>query len=327
MNKILVTGGAGFIGSNLVKTLVQKSNYVIVVDNFSQGRLENLTSLKNKKNLKIVKADILDTEKMLKASKGVDVVFHLAVQCLRVSLQNPLFVERVNASGTLSMLWSAYKNKVKKFVYCSTSEVYGSATYTPMDENHPLKPTTVYGASKLSGEIYTQCFGQNFGLKSVIVRPFNTYGYNEHMAGMYGEVIPRFIVRAKNNLPLIVYGDGNQARDFTFVTDTVDGIIKVAAKDSLNGQVVNIACGEEISINRIAHIVIKLVGNKVKILHQSVRPHDVRRHFADISRARKLLRFTPKINIEKGIKLYLKYLEENKFDFKKALNDLPERNW
>src|SRR3990167_2144617 len=164
------------------------------------------------------------------------------------------------------MLWSAYKNKVKKFVYCSTSEVYGSATYTPMDENHPLKPTTVYG-------------------------------------------------------------DGNQARDFTFVTDTVDGIIKVAAKDSLNGQVVNIACGEEISINRIAHIVIKLVGNKVKILHQSVRPHDVRRHFADISRARKLLRFTPKINIEKGIKLYLKYLEENKFDFKKALNDLPERNW
>lgn len=328
MTIVLVTGGAGFIGSNLVKALLEKKNHkVIVLDNFSVGRLKNLADLTNNKNLKIVKADILDTNEMLRITRGVDVIFHLAVMCLRVSLQNPAVVGRVNSSGTLSILWAAYKNKVKKFIYCSSSEVYGSANYIPMDENHPNAPTTVYGASKLSGEIYTKCFNENFGLSSVIVRPFNTYGYNEHMKGIYGEVIPRFIIRVKNNLPPIIYGDGNQTRDFTFVTDTVDGIIRAADESKLNGHAVNIAYGQEISINQIAHIVIKLLRSKTGAIHRSFRPHDVRRHFADTTVAKRILNFKPKIDIEKGIWLYIKHLEENKVNFKKALNDLPEKNW
>lgn len=328
MTTILVTGGAGFIGSNLVKALLEKKNYkVIVLDNFSVGRLKNLAEVTNQKNLKIVKADILDTDKMLRLTRGIDVIFHLAVMCLRVSLQNPIVVDRVNSSGTLSTLWAAYKNKVKKFVYCSSSEVYGSANYIPMDEDHPLAPTTVYGASKLTGEIYTKCFGKNFQIPSVIVRPFNTYGYNEHMKGIYGEVIPRFIIRVKNNLPPIIYGDGNQTRDFTFVADTVDGIIKAAGESKLNGQAVNIAYGREISINQIAQIVIKLLKSKIGVIHRNHRPNDVKRHFCDISKAKKYLNFKPKVDIEKGIWLYIKHLEKNKTNFIKALNDLPQKNW
>lgn len=327
MNKTLVTGGAGFIGSNLVKALLDKNKHVVIVDNFSQGLYENLASIKNNKKLEIVKADILDTEKMIKLTKGVDVIFHLAVQCLRVSLNDPLFVERINSGGTLSVLWAAHKNNVKKFVYCSSSEVYGSATLFPMKEDHPLKPTTVYGASKLSGELYTSCFGENFGIETVIVRPFNSYGYNEHIKGVYGEVIPRFVVRAIHNLPIIIYGDGNQTRDFTFVTDTVDGIIKAGYSGIKKNRIFNIAFGKEISIKNIAEVVIKKVGSRSKIIFQPPRPHDVRRHFADISQAKKNLGFRPKINIEKGTELYIKHLEKSKVNFKKVLDDIPERNW
>lgn len=327
MNKILVTGGAGFIGSNLVKALIENDNEVLVVDNFSQGKYENLESLKNNKNLKVVKADILNTNEMLKLTKGINVIFHLAVQCLRVSLQNPLLVDKVNSSGTLSVLWSAHKNNIQKFIYCSSSEVYGSAISASMNESHPLNPTTVYGASKLSGEIYTKCFNDNFGLKTVIVRPFNTYGYNEHAEGLYGEVIPRFVILAKNNLPITIFGNGEQTRDFTFVTDTVTGLIKASNEEGLIGQAVNIARGEEVSINHVADIVLKLTGSKSKIVHRQSRPHDVVKHYADVSKAKKLLNFKPGINIEEGIGLYIKSLEENKFNFKQALNDLPERNW
>lgn len=327
MKNILVTGGAGFIGSNLVQTLANKNNNVVVVDNFSQGSYENLASVRNKKNVSIVKADILDTKKIAQLSKGIDTIYHLAVQCLRVSLENPLYVERVNSEGTLSVLWAAYKNRVNRFVYCSSSEVYGTAKLTPMNENHSLKPTTVYGVSKLAGELYTSCFSENFGLKTVIVRPFNTYGYNEHVEGLYGEVIPRFVTLAKNNLSIVIFGDGKQTRDFTFVTDTVDGLIKAAQENNLTKGAINIAYGKEVSINDIARIVIKVTGSKSKIEHHLPRPHDVKRHFSDISRAKKLLAFEPRIDIETGIKLYIGHLEKTKFNFKKALNDLPEKNW
>lgn len=327
MKKILVTGGAGFIGSNLAKTLLERNNKVIIVDNFSQGSLKNLSPIKNSKNLKVIKADVLNSQEMTKASKGVDIIFHLAVQCLRVSLQDPLLVDRVNSSGTLVTLWSAHKNGVKKFIYCSSSEVYGSAAYCPMDEKHPLTPTTVYGTSKLSGELYTQCFNNNFKLKTVIVRPFNTYGYNEHSEGLYGEVIPRFVVLAKNNLPLSIFGNGSQTRDFTFVTDTVEGLIKASENEKVEGQAINIAKGEEVSIKKIAQIITKLTGSKSKIKYMPARPHDVKKHFSDNSKAKKILSFEPKIGIEQGIGLYINNLEKTKFDFKKALNNLPEKNW
>lgn len=325
--RIIVTGGAGFIGSNLVKSLISKNNHVIVIDNFSQGSINNLKEIKASKNLKIVNADILDESRMLQLTKNIDIIFHLAVQCLRVSLGNPFLVNEVNTTGTLNMLWVGYRNKVKKFLYCSSSEVYGTALSVPMNENHPLNPTTVYGASKLQGEIYAKCFNDNFGLPTVVVRPFNTYGYNEHFAGPYGEVIPRFIARVKNNLQPIIYGSGAQTRDFTFVSDTVDGLILAAGSEKLDGQVINIAYGEEVSINEIAKIIIELLGSKVSITYQPSRPKDVRRHYADISKAKKILKFHPKVNIKQGIKEYLEYLNTTGIDFKTVLKQIPERNW
>lgn len=324
--RIVITGGAGFIGSNLAKSLVLR-NKVIIVDNFSQGSRNNLKEIKANTNLKIVKADILDASKMIELTKNTDIIFHLAVQCLRVSLENPFLVNEVNATGTLNMLWAGYKNNVKKFLYCSSSEVYGTAINVPMNENHPLNPTTVYGASKLQGEIYAKCFNDNFGLPTVIVRPFNTYGYNEHFEGIYGEVIPRFIVRVKNNLSPIVFGSGTQTRDFTFVSDTVNGIILAASSERLNGQTINIAYGKEVSINKIAKIIIESLNSKTHVAFQSMRPKDVKRHYADISKAKKILHFQPKIDIKKGIKMYLEYLENTGVNFKAILNKIPERNW
>lgn len=324
---ILVTGGAGFIGSSLVRALLENKNKVIVVDNFSQGSLSNLEEVKQDKSLKIVKGDILDKSLMLKLTKKTDVIFHLAVQCLRISLTDPFLVHDVNVTGTLNLLWAGHKNKVKKFIYCSSSEVYGNALSTRMDENHPLKPTTVYGASKLQGEIYAKCFNDNFGLPTVIVRPFNTYGYREHFAGVCGEIIPRFIIRVKNNLPPLIYGSGNQTRDFTFVSDTVGGLILVAENDKFYGEAINIAYGEEVTINRVAKIIINLLNSKVSVIHTSVRPHDVQRHAADITKAKKMLKFKPKITIENGIRLYINYLEKSGINFKEALKEIPERNW
>lgn len=324
---VVVTGGAGFIPSNLVEGLLALDNHVIAIDNFSKGKMKNLAEAKKHKHFTLVKADIRNLSKMEKALHGVDVVFHLAVQGLRESLQDPLAVHEVNATGTLSVLQAAHKNNVKRFLYCSSSEAYGTAETVPMKETHPLKPTTVYGASKVVGEIYTTCFQNNFGLETIIVRPFNTYGYHSNFTGPYGEVIPRFVVRAMNNLPLLVFGNGEQTRDFTFVTDTVRGLIAAAGSDALVGDTINIARGKEVTVKRIAELVQKVTGKKVGVKHLEERPHDVARHYADVSKAKKMLSFTADIAIEEGIQKYVADLLARKTNFKALLAQMPDKNW
>ena len=230
--KILVTGGAGFIGSHLVDALAE-ANQVTVVDNLSSGKLENLKTLLEGSDTSFIKADVSDLGRMKELVKESDVIFHLAVQCLRLSLRDPYLVHEVNASGTLNMCQAALEAGVQRFIYVSSSEVYGTAKTVPMNEDHPLVPTTPYGASKLAGEAYARSYFLSFGLPVVVVRPFNTYGPREHLEGVYGEVIPRFVLRVMNNLPPIIFGDGLQTRDFTEVSDIVRGLISAGECDEM----------------------------------------------------------------------------------------------
>jgi len=326
--KILVTGGAGFIGSNLVDALVaQTRDDIVVLDDLSTGTRANLSRHEGSGRVEIVEGDIRDEARIREVMRKVDLVHHLAVQCLRVSIGDQYLVHTVNATGTLNLLIAAREAGVSRFVYCSSSEVYGTALRAPMDEEHPLAPTTPYGASKLAGEAYARSFHLTYGLPVAVVRPFNTYGAREHFEGAYGEVIPKFAVRALNGAPLVVFGDGEQTRDFTEVQDTVRGLMLAAASDAAVGEVVNIARGEEVSINEIARLVLEAVGVEGTIEHAEARPGDVRRHVADTRKARDLLGFEARTGIGEGIRRYVEWLRGSSDDVREMLSREVLFNW
>ena len=298
--KILVTGASGFIGSHLSNRLAQE-NELVLVDDFSVGPRSNLASLEGRPNVSIVAADVTDRDRMQELCAGVDTVFHLAISCLRTSLGNPRLSHDVNAGGTLSACAAAHAQGVRRFVYVSSSEVYGTAETTPMAEMHPCRPTTVYGASKLAGELYALAYFKTYGMPALVVRPFNTYGPREPYAGARAEVIPRFLLQLEAGHAPVIYGDGNQTRDFTFVEDTVAGILGAAACDALVGDAVNVAYGHEVSIRRIAELLARIVGSDLEPVHESSRPGDVMRHFADTEKARRLFGYEPTVDLETGL--------------------------
>jgi UDP-glucose 4-epimerase len=326
--KILVTGGAGFMGSHLVDALATAYD-VTVVDNLTSGSRENIQHHLKNGAIHFVQEDIRNADKMEGLIQNCDVIFHLAVQGLRLSLYDPQTVHEVNASGTLNLCQAALEAGVEKFVNISSSEVYGTALTAPMNEEHPLIPTTPYGASKLAAEAYARSYYLSFDLPVVIIRPFNTYGPREHMEGVYGEVIPRFALRVMNDLPPVVFGDGHQTRDFTEVSDIVRGIILAAECDDLIGETVNIAAGREVSINQVAQIIIDSLGRSGQLepLHTDPRPGDVRRHFADISKARNILGFRPEIDITEGIQHYLDWVKSQDLDLQHIQHQEKLINW
>ena len=325
---ILVTGGAGFIGSHLVDALAA-TNQVTVVDNLSSGKLENIQHLLERNAINFIQADITDLEQMRKLVRGNQIIFHLAVQCLRLSLSDPYLVHEVNATGTLNLCQAARETGLERFIYISSSEAYGTAKTVPMAEDHPLEPTTPYGASKLAGEAYARSYYLSFGLPVIMVRPFNTYGPREHLEGAYGEVIPRFVLRVMNSLSPIIFGDGQQTRDFTEVSDIVQGMISVCECDALVGETVNIAAGREVSINEVAQTILKLLGRDSDLtpLYMEPRPGDVRRHYADISKARKYLSFQPQIGIKEGIQHYIDWIGEQNWDLQQLQQREVIINW
>ncbi len=309
--KILITGAAGFIGSHLADRLAGK-NDLVLVDDFSIGSMDNLAQLEKRSGVRIVKADVTDRERMMDLSEGVEVLFHLAISCLRTSLNQPVLSHDINAGGTLSVCMAALERGVRRFIYVSSSEIYGTAVAAPMAEDHPCHPTTVYGASKLAGELYALAYHRTYGMPVSVVRPFNTYGPREPYAGSRAEVIPRFILQFAAGEQPVIYGDGLQTRDFTYVEETVEGIVRAAECDALVGDVVNVAYGQEVSILQIAEILAELMGRKDRgVKRAEPRPGDVRRHFADIGRARALLGFAPQIDIRTGIGRTLEWFESS----------------
>ncbi len=326
--KVVVTGGAGFIGSHLVDVLLDARNHVTVLDNFSSGSRTNLAHLEGNSLFTVVDGDIRDRSVLKNALRGADVVYHLAVQCLRLSFKNPELVHDVNATGTLSVCMESVACGVQRLIYVSSSEVYGSAVSAPMSEKHPLEPTTVYGASKAAGELYALACFRTYGLQSTVVRPFNTYGPRAHFEGAYGEVIPKFVLRMLNGMPPVIFGNGEQTRDFTYVTDTARGIYAASACDELVGQAVNIARGEEVSIKQLARIVAKGLGQESPPpKHMNARPADVLRHFADTAKARDLAGFTAEIGLQHGVRLYCDWFRSQGYNLKALLAQDNVINW
>lgn len=322
--RVLVTGGAGFIGSHLVERLV-RANRVTVLDDFSTGRMENLATVQP--SPRVIRADITDRSSVEAAVQDAQVIFHLAVSCLRVSIPDPMRSHLANDLGTLHLLLSARGSSVERFVHVSSSEVYGSAVRAPMDEDHPINPTTPYGASKAAAELYALSFYRTYGFPAVVIRPFNTYGPREHLDGASGEVIPKFVARAMAGWPQIIFGDGLQTRDFTWVEDIVRGIVLAAECDALVGQPVNIARGQEVSILAIAHLVQDLLETRVPIEHRPDRPGDVRRHLAGVHRAREVLGFTAQVGIEEGLTRYVDWVKSLPGDPISRLRNEQVVNW
>jgi UDP-glucose 4-epimerase len=297
----LVTGGAGFIGSELVRQLAERDAHVVAVDNLVNGKRKNLAGLPTDQ-VQLIVADVRDTERMASLLRGVDIVFHLACLGVRHSIHSPHENHEVNATATLNLLIAARAAGVKRFVYVSSSEVYGTARWVPMTEEHPTFPMTVYGASKLAGECYARAFYQTYDYPTVVVRPFNTYGPRCHHEGDSGEVIPKFLLRCMAGRPMMIFGDGTQTRDFTFVSDTARGILLAGFSDAAIGQTINIGSGREIEINQLAREVATVVGKPdAPIIHDVPRPGDVRRLFADASKAKELLGFEPQVELREGL--------------------------
>ncbi len=298
--RVLVTGGAGFIGSELVRQLAAHSYRVTVVDNLVNGNPKNLDGVLAP-DVELIVADIRDLDAMASLFRGIDLVFHLACLGVRHSIHSPTENHEVNASATLGLLNLAKTSSVRRFVYVSSSEVYGTARTTPITEEHPTFPMTVYGASKLAGECYARAFWETHRYPTVVVRPFNAYGPRCHHEGDSGEVIPKFMLRCLAGKPMIIFGDGTQTRDFTFVSDTARGILAAGVATDCFGQTLNLGSGKEIQIKELASTIARVTGKPVQISHVESRPGDVLKLLADSSKARKLLNFEPAISFEEGL--------------------------
>lgn len=325
--RIMVTGAGGFIGSHLADRLAV-DNELVLVDDFSIGLRANLAQLRDRPTVRLIEADVCDRDRMQALMEGIDVVFHLAISCLRTSLNHPFLSHDINAGGTLSVCLAARTHGVRRLVYVSSSEVYGTAQTVPMSEAHPCMPMTVYGASKLAGELYALACLRTHGLPVLVIRPFNTYGPREPYQGLRAEVIPRFILQLTASRAPVIYGDGTQTRDFTFVEDTVAGIVAAGACDALVGDVVNVAYGREVSVARIAELLAELVtGERVVPLRAAPRPGDVQRHYADTTKARRLLGFAPTVDIETGLRRTVEWFRAQDIAARVSADAAGAPNW
>lgn len=299
MTSVLVTGGAGFIGSFVAEELIKSGNKVIVLDDLSVGLKENVP-----KEAEFIKGSILDNSVLEKAVQKCDKIYHLAVVALPVSLENPLKADEVNSTGTLMLLEAARKHG-KQFIYVSSSEVYGDAQTQKMDENHPLNPKTPYAASKLAGEFYVLSYLRTFNLPVSIIRPFNTYG-PRHREDSYACVITQFAQNLSRGKPPVIFGDGNQSRDYTYVKDTARGIVLCGEK-MRTGEIINIGFEKDFTINEIAQKMIEIHNIKTEPIYKEPRAGDVARLCADASKAKRL-GFSPEYSLEKGLEEYVRWL-------------------
>ena len=307
---VAVTGGAGFIGSHLVDRLIdEKPGNLVVIDDFSLGKERNLSSAKRKyPNLKIYRQDATRMRQMedILRKESVEVVFNLAIEPLPKCLVRPKSGYDNNVELTSVICDLARKGFFKVLVHFSSSEAYGSAENVPMMENHPLKPTTPYGASKIASDHLVLSYVQTFGIKASIIRPFNAYGPRQN-EGTYAGVVPLTIRRVFQRKSPIIYGDGLQTRDLTYVTDLADAAVRICKEEETRGRVLNIASGKETTIKDIILKIAELMNSKKPVIYEEPRPGDVRRFFGSNLIARALIGYKPRIDLEEGLRLTIKW--------------------
>ena len=328
MSKILVTGAAGFIGSHLTDALLEAGHEVVGFDNLSNGKLRNLESALESNAFQFAEGDICDEAQVNEIMKGVDVVYHLACLGVRHSIHSPFENHRVNAEGSLRVLEAARQEKVSKFFYISTSEIYGDIKTFPIDELGVPAPKTVYGSSKLAGENYAYSYNVCYGLQTVITRIFNNYGPRAHYEGDAGEIIPRSIVRMLNGEAPVVFGKGDVTRNFFFVKDTARALVQLMNNEKVVGEIINIGTGAEITMKELMEVLIEEMGlkDRMSIRFEEDRPADVPRLWVNPAKFKALTNFSGEKEFRQGLRETIAYYRELNLQ-NDLMGEIELQNW
>lgn len=310
MEKFLVTGGAGFIGSNICRKLICQSCFVRVIDNLLTGKKSNLADIIDK--IEFIQADMGDEKVARSAMRDMDVVLHQgALPSVPRSVDDPAAAHQHNVDATFTLLLAARDVGVKRFVYASSSAAYGDTPTLPKVETLPPQPLSPYAVGKLAGEYYAKVFYEVYGLETISLRYFNVFGPYQDPTSQYAAAIPAFVTGILKNKPPIVYGDGEQSRDFTYVDNVVEANLLAARAKHTKGEVVNIACGEAITVNEIIGMINELLGKNIKPIYAAPRPGDIKHSLADITAAKNLLGFKPKISFRQGLERAIDWYRSN----------------
>ncbi|HEX2694220.1 MAG TPA: SDR family oxidoreductase [Acidobacteriota bacterium] len=311
MDSYLVTGGAGFIGSHIVELLVRRGARVRVLDNFMTGTRENLAPFLGA--IELVEGDIRDLATCRNAAAGVDSILHqAALASVLRSVEDPILADAVNVAGTLNMLVAARDAGARSFVLASSSAVYGDAPGLPQQEGEEGAPLSPYAAGKRAGEDYCRVFSSLYGLRTAALRYFNVFGPRQDPASQYAAVIPHFIARMLRGEPPVIYGDGEQSRDFIYVGDVAEANLMAAAVPGLRGEAMNIARGSGTTVNALAARINAVLGTHIAPVHEATRPGDVRHSYADISVAAERLGFRPAVPFEEGLERTIRWYRERR---------------
>jgi UDP-glucose 4-epimerase len=306
MARALVTGGAGFIGSNLVRALLDRGDDVRVLDNFSTGNRANLDGL----DVEIAEGELRSYERVHNAVRGSEVVYHLgALGSVPRSVQDPLTSSAVNVEGTLNVLLAARDEGVRRVVFASSSSVYGAKRELPVEESLASDPISPYGVAKLAAERYCVSFSRVYeSFESVVLRYFNVFGPRQSPFSQYAAMVPLFITAIANGEPVTIFGDGEQSRDFTYIENVVDATMRAAHADGASGRIFNVAAGAPASVNTVAEWIGRIVAKPVERTYAPERPGDIRNSWADISAARGVLGYTPSVDLEQGLRRTIEHL-------------------
>ena len=295
-----MTGAAGFIGSNLVRALLERGGTVRAIDSLATGQRLNLVGIEQQ--IEFIEADLRDPQAVSRAMEGVEVVFHqAALPSVARSVADPLASHEVNATGTLRLLQAARQSGVRRFVYASSSSVYGDTPALPKREDLATNPLSPYAVSKLAGEHYCRVFTRLFGLETVSLRYFNVFGPRQDPTSEYAAVVPKFIAAMSRGEAPEIHGDGTQSRDFTYVANVVDANLRAADAPGVGGEVLNVACGRRASLLDLVAALNDILGTTIEARFGEPRPGDVKHSLADISRARSLLAYEPRVQLEEGL--------------------------